>query len=62
VRDYQKEYGEYPVKCVICGQAWVPHARHVEGDQVKDCRPDNLKFLEYKYEQSVKKGASNETP
>lgn len=62
MRDYQREYGEYPIKCITCGQAWVPDARHVEDGQVKDCKPDNLRFLEWKYEQSIKKGVSDETP
>lgn len=58
MRDYQKEYGDYPIKCVKCGQAWVPDARHVDTLQdgkVEDCKPDNLRFLEWKYEQSFKK-------
>lgn len=56
MRDYQKEYNNYQVKCAICGCAWVPDARHVdEYGQVKDCKPDNLRFLEWKYEQSLKK-------
>lgn len=55
MRDYQKEYGEYPIKCVVCFQAWVPHARHVVEDRVEDCKPDNLRFLEWKYEQSLLK-------
>lgn len=56
MRDYQKEYNEHPIKCIKCGQAWVPDARHVGyGDEVEDCKPDNLTYLEWKYEQSLKK-------
>jgi hypothetical protein len=55
MRDYQKEFDAYPVKCVICGSTWVPDARHVEDGQVKDCIPDNLLYLEYKYEESLKR-------
>jgi hypothetical protein len=56
MRDYQKEYNEYPVKCIKCGQAWVPNARHVDGqdETVEDCKPDNLTYLEFMYEQSLK--------
>jgi len=55
MRNYQKEYNEYNVKCVICGQAWVPHARHVVDGSVEDCKPDNLRYLEYMLEKKEKK-------
>ena len=55
MRDYQKEYNEYQVKCTVCGCAWVPDARHVVDERVEDCKPENLRFLEWKYEQSLKK-------
>jgi hypothetical protein len=60
MRDYQKEFDAHPVKCVICGNTWVPHARHVEDGQVKDCKPDNLLYLEYKYEESLKRAKPTE--
>jgi len=55
MRDYQKEYLEHPVKCVKCGQAWVPDARHVVDDRVENCKPDNLTYLEFMYEKSLNK-------
>ncbi len=50
MRDYQKEYNEYQVRCAACKQAWVPDARHVGTDgRIADCKPDNLTYLEYMY-------------
>ena len=44
------------IRCRVCKSPWVPDARHVDTDGcVKDCKPDdNLVYLEYLYEQSVK--------
>ncbi len=57
MRDYQKEYLEHPVKCIMCGQAWVPDARHVDTHtgNVEDCKPDNLTYLEFCWEQKEKR-------
>ena len=56
MRDYQKEYADYPVKCAVCGEAWIRDARHVNKDgNVEDCKPDNLLYLEWKYEESLKR-------
>jgi hypothetical protein len=54
MRDYQKEYFDYPVKCIVCGEAWIRDARHVKDGQIEDCKPDNLRFLEWKYEESLR--------
>ncbi|MGH7974769.1 MAG: hypothetical protein ACREBR_04540 [bacterium] len=57
MKDYQKDYAEYPVKCVVCGCAWVPDARHVKDDVIENCKPDNLRYLEYLVEKQ-----ENDTP
>lgn len=54
MRDYQKEYFEHPVKCVVCGEAWIPDARHVVDGEVKNCITDNLLYLEYLVEKKEK--------
>ena len=44
------------VRCQVCKCGWIPDARHVDTDgRVKDCTPDdNLVYLEFLYEQSIK--------